>query len=120
MKKFNFKLLKRDIYENRYALFIIILYIILMQIIFKSLCPVKVIFHIPCPGCGLTHAFISLLKGNILKSIKYNASLIFWLLFFILFFYDRYFRKLKFKVFPNYLIFVCIFTIVLYFIKFIY
>ncbi len=29
-----------------------------------------------CPGCGMQRAFIALLKGDLIESIKLNASLI--------------------------------------------
>ena len=117
MKRTNFKLLKKDLYLNRYGLFIIILYLIIMQLFFHNLCIFKLVFHFPCPGCGLTHAFFYLLKGNFIKSLNYNPSLIFWLSIFILLFYGRYINKIKFKIFPNYIIFVSLFTWICYIIK---
>lgn len=35
-------------------------------------CIFKKIFHISCPGCGLTRAFYALLNFDILSAIKYN------------------------------------------------
>ena len=32
---------------------------------------------IPCPGCGMTRAFISLISMNFLKAIEYNVVIFF-------------------------------------------
>lgn len=36
-------------------------------------CPLKIMVGIPCPGCGGTRAIVSLLKGQFLSSLYYNA-----------------------------------------------
>ena len=47
--------------------------LILLTIIFDArVCPIYNIFHIPCPGCGLTRSVISLFKGHIIESFEYN------------------------------------------------
>jgi len=46
-------------------------------------CLVKSIFHIPCPGCGLTRAFLELLHFNIIGSLSYNILAIPLILYFI-------------------------------------
>jgi len=33
-------------------------------------------FGVDCPGCGMQRAFIALLRGDLVTSLKYNASLI--------------------------------------------
>ncbi len=39
-------------------------------------CMFKSLFGIDCPGCGMTRAFFSLLKGNLMESLAYNPALI--------------------------------------------
>ena len=53
-------------------LIILLVFGILVVFIFDIDCIFKKIFHIPCPGCGLTRAFKALLKGNILLAFNYN------------------------------------------------
>lgn len=36
-------------------------------------CQMKKLWNLPCPGCGGTRAIISFFKGDILKSLYYNA-----------------------------------------------
>ncbi|MEI7513573.1 MAG: DUF2752 domain-containing protein, partial [bacterium] len=57
-------------------------------------CPTKSLFGIECPGCGTQMAFIELLKGNILESIKTFPPLIPLM---IMIFYLILFLKFRFK-----------------------
>lgn len=50
-------------------------------------CVFKVLFGIPCPGCGMTRALFALLRGDLAAAFKYNAVIflmpyVFWYLFF--------------------------------------
>ena len=108
------KQLQRDLKVYIIPIFIVAIYLIIMKLIFGYTCPFKIIFHVDCPGCGLTRATIALLKGNILKSLHYNYSCIFWWITIILFFIDRYIKPLKIKPFPVLFIITCIITIVRY------
>lgn len=38
----------------------------------QSLCPSMYFFHFRCPGCGMTKAMVSLYRGDILESLRYN------------------------------------------------
>ncbi|WP_074021984.1 DUF2752 domain-containing protein [Traorella massiliensis] len=38
----------------------------------KTRCFIYWIFHIPCPTCGMTRAWINLLKGHILEAFTYH------------------------------------------------
>ncbi len=36
------------------------------------LCPIYRLFHRPCPGCGLTRAFLLLFQGKLRQSLAYH------------------------------------------------
>ena len=36
------------------------------------ICPFKIIFNIPCPGCGLTRAFKCIMRLKFLEALKYH------------------------------------------------
>ena len=113
-------MLKKDIYNLRYALIILFIYSIIMQMIFHTICPLKAFFHIPCPGCGLTHATWYLITLRFQKSFNANPTCILWLITIILFFIDRYFYKFKIKFIPVITIIVSIITIGIYLYRIIY
>ena len=35
-------------------------------------CPFKLLFHLPCPGCGLTRSLAALWHGDLLVSFRYH------------------------------------------------
>ncbi len=70
-------------------------------------CFSKRIFGIDCPGCGLQRAFIELLKGNFMESIKIYPPLIPIML---LFFYLILFLIFKFEKGAFYIKIIFIFT----------
>jgi hypothetical protein len=39
-------------------------------------CPSKKLFGISCPGCGMQRAFIELLQGNVMESLRLYPALI--------------------------------------------
>ena len=49
---------------------------ICLIILTKIPCPFKMIFKIPCPCCGMTRAFYSILKLDIISSLHYNILLL--------------------------------------------
>ena len=62
----------------RYAFTMLIITIIGGILIFSERlptilrCPFKFITGLPCPGCGMTRATLSLFKGDMLSSFYYN------------------------------------------------
>lgn len=61
----------------QYALptvFIAIFYVILTMLGNRTLCVSKLTTGIPCPGCGMTRAYLSLFRGDV-SSALYNHPL---------------------------------------------
>lgn len=46
-----------------------------------TVCPSKLIYHIPCPGCGVTRATLLMLKGNIVDALIMNPNCLFAIIF---------------------------------------
>lgn len=45
------------------------------------LCPAKILFGIPCPGCGMTRAIKLCLEGELMAAIRMNPNIILvWIL----------------------------------------
>ena len=57
---------------------------------FGSACITVFITGLPCPGCGMGHAVLSILKGSVLLANKYNPSVWIWSVFGLSFFLYRY------------------------------
>jgi len=70
-----------------------------------------------CPGCGMQRAFIELLKGNIIESIKIYPALIPMI---IMIFYLFLHIKFKFKKGAAYLTIMFIFTTLIIVVNYIY
>lgn len=106
--------IKDDIHNFKYPIIIVVVYLFFMQVVFKTLCPIKAFFGINCPGCGLTHATIYLITGRIKEAIDANFTVFFWWIGIILLAFNRYIHKLKFKIIPVYFIIIGIMTIARY------
>ena len=109
---------------NGICLVITLIFIIFTVFIFsglEKLCVFHNITGIPCPGCGMTRAFLNFFSGDIKKALFYHP--LFWMipfLFFILFFH-KYSAFLE-KLYKNNLFWKTIGVIVIsvYFIRLLY
>lgn len=57
---------------------------------FGSACITVLLTGLPCPGCGIGHAFFSILMGDIYQAHIYNPSVWLWLAFGVSFFLYKY------------------------------
>lgn len=53
--------------------------------------------HIYCPACGMSHAFLYLLTGDLIKSLKANPLIFLALLFYIGYIVIQVFRIIKYR-----------------------
>ncbi|MFQ9514497.1 MAG: DUF2752 domain-containing protein [Eubacterium sp.] len=74
--KINWKLMKEDIQKNVPILVIIVVYIIASNLLRGKVCPLRMILGIPCPGCGITRAFLLLSQGKIYEATAMHP---FWI-----------------------------------------
>ena len=108
--------LKQDIIKNKYIILLVIIYLAILQIFFSTLCPIKVLFNIECPGCGLTRASVYILKLDFVSAFNTNYAVFFWWAFILILIIDRYIYKFKIKIVPIVFAITCIITLFRYFV----
>lgn len=84
---------KADLFRYRIFLLSAFVYLLCTQLIFHKICPIAIITGFPCPGCGITRAFLLLLTGHPALAWKMNPCIYLWIVFFILFFFSRYIKN---------------------------
>jgi hypothetical protein len=65
------------------------------QYSFYPRCPVWVLTHWECPGCGATRALAALLHGRVVDAIHYNPLFVFFVPFLLAYFALSYFRIMR-------------------------
>lgn len=74
--KFNRELFKEDLHHAFPVIAVVIAMIGLSNLILGKICALRIIAGIPCPGCGLTRAFLLLLQGKVKEATVIHP---FWL-----------------------------------------
>lgn len=85
---------------------IVFLYIILES--FGVTCPIKFVTGISCAGCGMSRAWLSLLRFDIKKAFYFHP--LFWLppLFIIIFLCKKYINKKIYNIFIFTMVALCV------------
>lgn len=99
-------LIIKDIKLFYKAAIIIMLYLCLMEWCFHSTCLVRGLIGFPCPGCGMTRATVLLFTGHITEAMQMHPMVIAIIGWFLLFFYFRYIKE---KRLPNWMLGLAIF-----------
>jgi len=83
-------------FKFKIAAIVLILIYALILYLTRLDCPFNMIFKIPCPGCGMTRAWFSVLKFDFAKAFSYHKM--FWSvpILFIAFLLDGRIFKTKF------------------------
>ena len=112
--------MKKKIIKILLGCLLLIIYLILgkkFNIFIK--CPIHEIFHVYCPGCGLTRMLLSLLKLDFYQAFRYNPLLFILLPFAIFLFIENIYSEYKkkksiFKRIPNYIWYILIMILLTY------
>ena len=69
--------MKKVQYQQLLIVFGIVIAILLLVVMVKSgtgvsVCLFKSIFHIPCPGCGISRGVFAIFTGHFLTALSYN------------------------------------------------
>lgn len=108
------KLFWEDLHNLRYALLGIAVYYGIVHIIFGKFCPMMIILHMPCPGCGMTRALILVLTGHWQQAWRLQPLVYGWILLGILFGINRYLLNRKPKGLKCLLVILLLGTLFLY------
>ncbi len=76
---------------------IIFIYLAITYIFFGNICPMQILIGIPCPGCGLTRACLSILTWRLKDAWSYNATSFLWISAILYGIWRRYFSMRKGK-----------------------
>lgn len=97
--------------------FVVIFSIVLIMLIFNIKCIFKSIIGVPCPGCGLTRAWISFITGDISKAFYWHPLFLMIPILAILIF--LYFKG-SFTKYRRYILMAIILIISLYVVTYIF
>ncbi|MCQ2426666.1 MAG: DUF2752 domain-containing protein [Lachnospiraceae bacterium] len=72
--------------------------IVLLNLLFGTVCPVRILFGLPCPGCGMTRALLSLLRLDFSTAVRLHPLSPAFFLLLLLFPVFRYRKRERFGV----------------------
>jgi len=81
---------------------------------FGLVCPMVILFGIPCPGCGLTRAGVLFLTGNFAESFRMHPLLVPTVAFIMWAIVEKFFGSQNFKKMQNPVIVLSVSAFVLY------
>lgn len=109
--------MKQNNNKKHYIIIAIILGILFIYIFLKYNIGIPCIFHkltnFYCPGCGMTRAFISLIRLNLYQAFRYNMLVIIYIPFFIIYGINKYILKNKYKI-PRFIFYILLVITILF------
>lgn len=109
-----FSRLWSDIKRFWVAIFLVILYSVIVRRVFHAFCPQLILTGFPCAGCGMTRAVFCIMTGRFTRGMQLNPTAPLWILFLGWFFINRYLRGVRPKSTTLWLGLVCAVTLGVY------
>ncbi len=103
-----------DVNEYGWAGVVFLGYYMLIHLMRTAFCPLLHLTGIPCAGCGLTRAFLYLLKGQPGRAFYINPMIYLIILFVLYCGYFRYLKGQKIKGFTPVFVFLIAVMLVFY------
>lgn len=83
----------QDMYRLRVALPVLLIYGLITQLVFGTVCPFAILTGIACPTCGMTRAALLFLSGRPLQSFSLHPMTLLWIALILYLGFFRYFRS---------------------------
>ena len=65
----------KDVKEYKWLGAALVLYYLMVEGLFSAFCPLVIITGFPCPGCGMTRAFLAVLTGHFVRAWRLNPMI---------------------------------------------
>ena len=88
-----------DIMHIKTFIIIFIIAFISLNLLFHKICLISIITGFPCPGCGMTRAFVNLLTFHFKDAFYWSPSIFLWVPLLIYGILNRYIFKCSNKIF---------------------
>ena len=106
--------IKSDFLLVKAPLLVLVVFCILSQLIFHTMCPFVIVFGKPCSGCGLTRAGMAVLQGHFVDAMQIHGMIYFWMFLILYAVFFRYILGKRPPLFVVLMILVSIGTAVYY------
>lgn len=107
----------RDIRQYGVGILAAVILYFLMHGLFSAFCPSVLISGFPCPGCGMTRAVLYLFRGQFARSWALNPAAVLWVLWVLLFAYNRYVKGRSPKFLMRLFLGILVFMVVAYIVR---
>lgn len=107
-------LIKADLANYGNTILLVIVILGFFELIFGQLCPMKILFGISCPGCGLTHACFYIATFRWKLAWQWNPTAFLWVPLIVFWFINRYILQKYGRWVQGGLIVTCIVTMIRY------